>query len=661
MNITDLKNGALLAASTNGLSVYSLKTRGFIVSEVKDKQFYYNVNEFLTPEAFTAWLDLVQDQPGITAEEVLTVLQQRGLIGPGVPLSQEAQTELGWYSEGSAAIENRGYNAEMPSWIESAVYLRKLNALCQANSWGNNTINYWYFPLSSSTSWYKGVSGQDLQLELTPTAAYSEIYSHKTAELADLIIDQAISPFEVSSNWPMPLRPKVLKTWQGLRPSHNKVTNLVSRLQGHWDNGNTITLPMTASPESNPAQADYTGLLAYSAANQSFNISIAELLPEGTTLEVGKSYTISLYARYKEKALTGAKVTFFLSDQVKLEYPLQDAWKRYYTTFAWTSEYQEATARISFTSETATTEVKLTGIQLEQTDFPSPYIPDSYKTSQEEQDSNLWLYPLLYQLPIPRVGSVSVADNAQLSYKAGTLIYRKYIEDNPSPGLNPGDHFDSLGLSDAAYVVWGIDHQTGLPVIKTTGSTDSSANTTQGSFNSGITWVQWPSCWLTYIVTFDFTSASNNIIWYVYKGPETCLCKVTASIDCTDWTYPLTCHTQANRYHTGQSKSVLRFNVALGSELKQGIIPVPQTSDPDPADPYDRLFRTNETEIGLPDGSIFQDLTYTNKVLTEQEIASLMLDVMYLKEHSNPADPYELGLVGSPLKQSPSLRADLKN
>lgn len=93
------------------------------------------------------------------------------------------------------------------------------------------------------------------------------------------------------------------------------------------------------------------------------------------------------------------------------------------------------------------------------------------------------------------------------------------------------------------------------------------------------------------------------------------------------------------------SEYTVRYNLALGSILHRG-------DDGDQTeDPYYSFFSDSETEIEVPDNSIYEDLTYCNWVLSNADLQELVLQSLQVKMQ-NDNGSQELSIISGPINQS---------
>ena len=632
-----------MTASLDGLTLQALRTKGFNPSAFtnEDTSKYYQSDLVLDGRFIKAWLEykVSQEQQHLSPSphDIFTHLEDsyepepdRKLKTYKEVLNNTLKSRVNKYNQ-NVSTYDCGIMSE--SWIDLPAWLITLFSLYKnkkaAAAQQAFTDDFQYFPLSASKTWYQGFSGAALEDELqenSGTIIYSDIFrkalGSQALELCDLFYAGAHKSMSQYSLWPRPLSGEVIKTWQGLRPSSyipGTTGNLLTEVPG------SLLPPVSARNPVNPVKSPDNYYLTSTTT-----VQLGQLI---SSLAAG-TYTLSFYARYDydvrvgdySQETTWRTAVSFNSNGVTKSYPLYDCWKRYYMTF--TLPANATLSNYSFTINTTANNVKVAGILLEKAAAPSPYIPSWHKVNAELQNFKT-ISPLLYQLPVTQAYT-SGSSYFQDVKTSGTIIYSQYIEDH---GQANAKHLSSLGFANTVFITWGFD-ENGHPVLK-------SGNTTASDSSKTLTGHE--DSWMLNILTFNKTSATWTV--YVKSNPK----EAFSTLTITGLDLPAsTCYVSALvSPNSSSSESAVSFNLALGSELRQGTETGTSASDP-----YNSWFSSAETEVGLPDGSVFQDLAYCTWQLSSDEILKLVNTMFYLKLQDTGNQTSELALIGSPINQS---------
>lgn len=632
------KENSLLTSSLNGLTVQTLRTTGFNLSDFAGKK-YYPIALLFDGSFMAKWFEYKLEHPDAEWTEVFAALESSYKPDGVRPLSafKEDLTPVDQESLAKFIGNTSAYFGVMaPAWVDSPAWLLSLISIYKKN---HTDKNFWYFPLQASKFWYKGFVGTNLaahaaQLsENTPTQLYATLFRKADLDLPELLDllhkdDSEKVPFTQYSQWPAPISGEVARTYQGVRTS-NYIPGATKNL--------IVNPPEGMQPlRINPVKATDNYLIP--AGNNSMVFRVNQMLPSGYTPEPG-IYTFSFYAKYDGEVIGQPSnrfpqaVAFNWNGTIKT-YPLYNSWKRYYISgplidSALSNYYVSISASGLFPP------VRIAGLLLEKSPYPSTYNP-VWHTIGSTYTGPKQFMPVLYQLPL--VSNASATDyHATLKFTEGTIIYKKYIEDH---GFS--EHWDSLGFSDSSYLNWGFN-SSGHPElnISLTGISPVIAD--------NISLAGHEDNWTLNILRFKADKAQ----WTVYAVPDVSQPLIDLSLTTGSIlpATPQTCSTSA--YITPNnpaSEYAVRYNLALGSRLHKGDDPTDLT------DPYNQFFSDQETEIEPPDNSGYEDLVYCNWLLTDDEVKQLVINTLFLKVQEDDHNQ-ELSIISGSINQSDFGRA----
>lgn len=640
---------AFMQASSEGLDFFTLRTAGFDPARLSGDRFY-PLSLFFTAEVLSRWVELRAENPTWTGDQVFAALEAEGVISDDdkVSLTADDLKTLNRFSKAQGSQVPNGVMAD--AYIESPIYIKVLSEMMNPD----NGDYFWYFPLVDTKYWYRGIDSATVDFTDSENLTFNNLISKASSSNLTLhsLLDAREQPIPFASFglWPRPVSSKILKSWQGFRPSTNQTENLITGIKIGLSDTDQTDVVFDTVYDANPVGAPDTFTAEIEVVNSTYSkpriylksLTSHELVP-------GQTYTLSFYAKLvssstdtfrREVSDINRGVLFHAGPQTLVS-PLYDTWKRHYVSFTYQTNlslYLELSSSVN---------VRMAGFLLEESEWPSAYDVRfcNWRESDPESREKL-IYPLLFQLPI---SSVTVPDpkNQPISKPVGTFIYRKYIEDFQFTGK----HFDSLGFTDAKYLSWGFDGQSA--VLQTLGDTVEQTPTVLASLDVSGKLSEIRDTWLTCILGFDFTVGSNNIRWTVYgSDPLNPIIDLTGSVSWESGLLNTCAVSSLVRYKDPTSETFARFNLALGSQLSQGVESAEASTDP-----YDRLFSEAETHIGDPDGSIYQAFTYVSRLLTAEERQRLMLQQFYLKWHQaslaeDGITDAGLALIGNGLRQS---------
>lgn len=606
-------------------------------------------------------------------------------------LSETESSELDAFS--SNGITSTPYGIMVPGIGDLPVFLKSLYQILE------NKNNIYYYPLTSSLYWYRGIKGLDFSEKAAEllinrkrnTSIYLFNISEKDTELgAPSLLDEDLK-------WPKPLSKNILQTSFGLRPYSNSLKRADS-LIFNWNLIDPQKLENWARQYNNnsgwaalnnedgaPCHKNITGstdtLILINPEN-TIKLRVSDLAKSSSPLKNGKTYTLSFYARvlglrtdfpdfskdvaYPDPAalsLTSELVTVSSNNMynpiqyitiyelnsnngeeetLKEKEALFYSWKRYYYTFTFNSSTNEENeteinSDLILNFHALNKIIKTSGWLLEETGHPSPYDPRILDCRKNYISENTSDQLLLY--PILYLLPVQANSNLITFPKKGTFIYRQYIEDKAFSD----NHLCSLGLTNGKYITWGLK------------------GTTAGIWygNSELCHVDPPlnlqnlqaqkETWLTNIVTFSFNEAGKfEITWTLFgREPGLELINLIAEIDNIGQPEFSYCFISSQHIERAALKwSYANFNLSLGSNMKLG-----ESEFSEETDPFNQLFSTSETELFDFSGDIFSDFVFIPIVLSSEQKTKLAMESTFLKIQSDSNQEEILTLFASSIEQ----------